>query len=494
METATKEKDTTLPLPTKIGFSFAQTTTANRKKRDPEDSEKKDYVTSISGSKFHTLTGDKPSSPLVIPLELQGQTKKARKGSPCIATPTSDSIMGLPTQKTLDEIAAEELLREAKDEPLKPAEPRRILPILLQNQIEGIEHITDEEKRFKYDLESRPDEADPEAYDDVPVEEFGFAMLRGMGWEPGKPIGLNNKGLVEPIEFVPRAGFRLGLGATPQDIPIKKKKYIKPGESREPKIPMGLPVGPDGKVRHVKAISEKLVPLKQVLQEGNLVGIVSGPHDGLYARVVRAVQDDEVIVRLESSSEEVIVSKSDLTILDSSKLAESHPALSFITRAEKDDNETDEGTAKHKKGQAHRLESSKFVYDEDKTKMWVRPRIMVRVISKSFSNGRYYNKKVKVLDVTGDNECVVQLDDGNLVGGVKQRMLETVIPKPGGKVMVVEGPNRGMIGILLDRKKSGTNETAIVQFLGDLSISEFYLDDVAQYAGTIEEEAIDVAM
>ena len=31
-------------------------------------------------------------------------------------------------------------------------------------------------------------------YDNVPVEAFGAAMLRGMGWEEGKPIGLTNKG------------------------------------------------------------------------------------------------------------------------------------------------------------------------------------------------------------------------------------------------------------------------------------------------------------
>lgn len=90
------------------------------------------------------------------------------------------------------------------------AETDKILPIILQNQIEGIENIQDEEQRyysyflrllfthtrFKYDVESRPDEADEEAYEQVPIEEFGKAMLRGMGWESGKPIGLNNRGYV----------------------------------------------------------------------------------------------------------------------------------------------------------------------------------------------------------------------------------------------------------------------------------------------------------
>ena len=33
----------------------------------------------------------------------------------------------------------------------------------------------------------------------MPIDEFGFAMLRGMGWTPGAQIGLNNRGYVNYI-------------------------------------------------------------------------------------------------------------------------------------------------------------------------------------------------------------------------------------------------------------------------------------------------------
>ena len=33
-------------------------------------------------------------------------------------------------------------------------------------------------------------------YEDMPVDQFGAAMLKGMGWKPGEAIGLNKKGLV----------------------------------------------------------------------------------------------------------------------------------------------------------------------------------------------------------------------------------------------------------------------------------------------------------
>lgn len=32
-----------------------------------------------------------------------------------------------------------------------------------------------------------------EDYERIPVDVYGFAMLRGMGWQPGKGIGRNEK-------------------------------------------------------------------------------------------------------------------------------------------------------------------------------------------------------------------------------------------------------------------------------------------------------------
>jgi hypothetical protein len=43
------------------------------------------------------------------------------------------------------------------------------------------------------DVRSRPDEATFEQYKEIPVDGYGPALLRGMGWKPGEPIGLTNK-------------------------------------------------------------------------------------------------------------------------------------------------------------------------------------------------------------------------------------------------------------------------------------------------------------
>lgn len=448
------------PLPVRVGFSFSKTAASGvRKKRETPEPDR-DYVTNISGNHLTSLLPIKSSGPLVIPLETQGSTKKMKAVSdkPLISLynhTVSDH------EKTLDELAAEALILEARNEQ-QTLNSDKILPIILQNQIEGIEHILDEEERFKYDVQSRPDEADEDAYEQVPIDEFGKAMLRGMGWESGKPIGLNNRGLVEPIEFVARQG-RLGLGATPEMIEVKKKKYIKPGESREPKPVMVAPTGPDGKVRHVKRIGEKLVPLNRGII-GKLAAIASGPHEGLYARVLQECPNEEVVVRLLVSDEDVVVSKSDLNLSVTERTLPNHPALK-----------------KHKKSGNEHTHSKSKSQDTDSSKTWLCPHIMVRIISKKVGGGKYYNKKGHIVDVVGRHECTIQLLDGVLVDGIRQSGLETVIPKPGGKVMVVNGSSKGVLGSLVERKKQNDRESALIQLAGDLSFGTYDLDDIAEY-------------
>lgn len=71
-----------------------------------------------------------------------------------------------------------------------------------------------ERERLHEDLRNCADDADPAASFGVPIEEFGAALLRGMGWKDGAPIGRNAKGIASPIEFI-RRPKNLGLGATP---------------------------------------------------------------------------------------------------------------------------------------------------------------------------------------------------------------------------------------------------------------------------------------
>ncbi|KAL0567228.1 hypothetical protein ABG067_009558, partial [Albugo candida] len=39
---------------------------------------------------------------------------------------------------------------------------------------------------FRDDVENRPDETTMEDYEKIPVDEFGAALLRGLGWKEGE--------------------------------------------------------------------------------------------------------------------------------------------------------------------------------------------------------------------------------------------------------------------------------------------------------------------
>ena len=67
--------------------------------------------------------------------------------------------------------------------------------------------------QLQRDLEQLPDEADEEQYEQVPVSQFGAALLRGMGWKEDQEAG--SSVTKKPGEVMPRP-HRLGLGAIPK--------------------------------------------------------------------------------------------------------------------------------------------------------------------------------------------------------------------------------------------------------------------------------------
>ena len=77
------------------------------------------------------------------------------------------------------------------------------------------EEYMNEDDRFKADVATRPDSANLDAYVAVPVEEFGAALLRGMGWKEGGAIG-KGKGqgqVISKARVVERRPALLGIGA-----------------------------------------------------------------------------------------------------------------------------------------------------------------------------------------------------------------------------------------------------------------------------------------
>ena len=70
-----------------------------------------------------------------------------------------------------------------------------------------------EEDAFQNDVTEAPDMATLDDYNRVPVEQFGAAMLRGMGWKDGDGIGLNKGKKQEKSKIPERRPALLGIGA-----------------------------------------------------------------------------------------------------------------------------------------------------------------------------------------------------------------------------------------------------------------------------------------
>ncbi|GLJ56138.1 hypothetical protein SUGI_1205120 [Cryptomeria japonica] len=174
----------------------------------------------------------------------------------------------------------------------------------------------EERKRLRESIDELPEEASLEAYSSLPVEDFGAALLRGMGWSEEKGIG-RAKEPVMPIEYVRRVG-REGLGATPAPSLEKSKKFVKPGESREGRRrDLVAAPGPDGRIRNVVNVGEKLVERhRKGVAVGKIMFIAEGRHVGLRGEVTEVLGegsgDKRVVMRLCKSEEKVVVGVGDV--------------------------------------------------------------------------------------------------------------------------------------------------------------------------------------
>ena len=109
------------------------------------------------------------------------------------------------TNKTVDEEALEALLGEKQKSGL-------IIPNNSEPNGDRLAPRISEAQAFRLDVQSRPESASLEDYAAIPIEEFGLALLRGMGYKEGDPIGKNGKKVVDPKVLERRPGL-LGIGA-----------------------------------------------------------------------------------------------------------------------------------------------------------------------------------------------------------------------------------------------------------------------------------------
>ena len=83
------------------------------------------------------------------------------------------------------------------------------------------------------------------------------------------------------------------------------------------------------------------------------------------------------------------------------------------------------------------------------TDHWLSPDLVVKVVNKKLQGGAYYKQKGRVERVVGKYTAHVRLHSSGDLLKLDQDDLETVIPAPGGRVLLVNGRHRGAKGTLV---------------------------------------------
>lgn len=295
------------------------------------------------------------------------------------------------------------------------------LPILLKNRLvgNGNDHGKDDERLLKEELKLRPVEPNMESYKKVPVEEFGAAMLRGMGWK-GLKNNSDKDSSDQVIKYVPRPE-RLGLGASQvaDESELRTRKPIEASlgielnrdeEKRIQQLERKKTKNKTLDLHHANyiGIDEKLSSTAKrfkssIVEPGSHVFIVDGPHSNLSARIINENRLDPAawLVRLDVNEEILSIPKSHVKLYN----------LEATQKVSKD------------KLQEPLTTASSFI--------WTCPGLKVKIKSKSsFMNGRYYNRKGSILDVQSDASCTIILDSSNeTIYKVPQSALQTCLPR-----------------------------------------------------------------
>eukprot|EP00977_Amphora_coffeiformis_P007359 scaffold1593_cov156-Amphora_coffeaeformis.AAC.8 len=352
-----------------------------------------------------------------------------------------------------------------------------------------------ETQQFKADLEELPDELDSEEYSQrVPIADFGAAMLRGMGWQDPEPDKKKNNN-EKSDEIMPRPQ-RLGLGAVPkmeEELPqVGRKRSLRPDQLKQRERL-------EEQRKEFAAERERQLALdkQRTMQDGSLVSLRSGER----AKIVKLVGVpglNMVKVWKENENEATVVKRGEIEGLLSRDELESRPyhhpvvapkesgpqEIKEETAAARDKRRRDDDASKRDKDRTSKRSREESSSLSSRRMTWAIPNIRVRVVTEKLGR-KYFKEKGVVVDVTSKG-ATLRLDrSGTVLDRVPEDYLETALPKPGGKAIVLAGRNKYAKGKLLERNsKSGKGA---IQIFEDLSVLNLSLDDLAEYVGSLDD-------
>ncbi|XP_039967481.1 G-patch domain and KOW motifs-containing protein [Bactrocera neohumeralis] len=214
----------------KISFGFSKITKKSNLLPSNKDKEKQEnkieLIKCLEGQEIKLLEEKKVDAPMVIPLKENTKTSAALASlmkRRAILLGEADELppSGQTSHKnndnnenhineTLDERAARELLASVQSKGNETIDQNLVLPALKADELplDGAKQSTIDD------------------YDNVPIEQFGKAMLRGMGWT--EPIQKKGETPADEMLFVRPKG--MGLGA---DKALKKQPLLVAPEKNE---------------------------------------------------------------------------------------------------------------------------------------------------------------------------------------------------------------------------------------------------------------------
>jgi G patch domain/KOW motif-containing protein len=392
-----------------------------------------DFVYSIAKNHIESSIKVKVNTPLVIPLA---------------------------GGETVDEASAQEVISIEE----------KAVPLLSRHIGKEILECKTDEERFRVDIKNRPDDmhVKSDIYEAVPVEQFGAALLRGMGWN-GAGNSDNNRNSSSSKNAINLRPFRLGLGAVDPTgkAPSSSKEKEKKQAKNTPQ-PFLLP-RKDGLLIGSFVISSKIQGLRS--NRGRIIQLQGVP--GLA----------KVRIEFENTGEIIDVSKSSVSLISSQELLNNPLVFPIQDVAESKEVEekssiasVEENPSKKKEQKLEKSEKQ-LPKDQPPAVPWIREGIRVKLISKKVGNANSYLQKGTVIAVHQRGEGTVRFDNGQLLEAVKEKYLETVLASTGSACVVLLGKNKGETATLLE--KHSERNIAVIQLTDSLEVAEISMDNIA---------------
>lgn len=166
----------------------------------------------------------------------------------------------------------------------------------------------------------------------------------------------------------------------------------------------------------------------------------------VYTELKRENEEEKVVFNISKGANSSAASSSKSSVLGPSalKLAGGLPA---VKRKEVQRASTEFRDRKKKSALEEIIELEEEKKKASRTDYWLQPKIVVKIVTKKLGE-KYYKKKAVIKEVLDKYTAVVRVIDSGDKLKLDQTHLETVIPAPGKRVLIVNGGYRGNVAIL----------------------------------------------